>query len=124
MGATEAKIIAQAKKMNMPLPDKIANRPVLGMGLQLYYRAFTDLHTDRGLGMGEGPIRWTAINSYGYRHGYVEDEFDRLVDIVQAMDRAYRRETDKSHKKSMAKTGKKSGLSTTGGRVRGPGRPK
>ena len=98
----------------MPLPDKIENKPVLTDGLGLYYRAFTDLNSDRALGMAEGPIRWTAINSYGYRHGFIEDEFDRLVDIVQAMDRAYLKERHKSTKKSMAKTGKKSGLSSTG----------
>lgn len=104
----------------MPLPDKIANRPVLGTGLEFYYRAFTDLNTDRALGMAEGPIRWTAINAYGYRHGYVADEFDRLVDVVQAMDRAYLKERDRTNKKSMAKSGKKSGLSATGSKVRRP----
>lgn len=88
----------------MPLPDKIANKPVLRDGLGFYFKAFTELNSDRALGMAEGPIRWTAINQYGYRHGMYEDEFDRLVDIIKGMDEAYLKFKTKKGKKPMGKS--------------------
>ncbi len=88
----------------MPLPDKIANKPVLRAGLGAYHKAFTELTTDRALGMAEGPIPWTAINAYGYRHGYTEDEFDRLVAIITGLDNAYLKHRNNKQKKTMGKS--------------------
>ena len=95
--------------MNMPLPDKIANKPILRDGLGVYHKAFTELTTARTLGMAEGPIPWTAIDAYGYRHGYIEDEFDRLVAVITGMDNAYLKHRNDKQKKTMRKS--KGGLS-------------
>ena len=88
----------------MPLPDKIANKPILRDGLGFYFKAFTELNSDRALGMAEGPIRWTAVNQYGYRHRIFDDEFDRLVEIIKNMDEAYLKFRAKKEKKKIGKS--------------------
>ncbi len=93
----------------MPLPGKIANKPILREGLGVYHTAFTELTTTRALGMAEGPIPWTAIDSYGYRHGYWADEFDRLVEIIHGLDNAYLKYRSDKQKKTMGRS--KGGLS-------------
>jgi hypothetical protein len=40
--------------------------------------------------MAMGPIPWLAIDRYASRYGLIGDDFDRLVEIIQAMDAAYR----------------------------------
>ena len=106
-GAREAKIVAQAKKMKMPLPEAIANKPVIQEGLGFYWEAFAELTSDRGLGMAEGPIRWTAINAYAYRHGLWGDDFDRLVVIIRCMDGVYlNTRSDQSQKSLKARQSK------------------
>ena len=104
-GAREAKIVAQAKKMNMPLPESIANKPEIQEGLGFYWEAFSELTSDRALGMAEGPIRWTAINAYAYRHGLWGDDFDRLVTIIRCMDSVYLDKRSQQSSKSL-KTGR------------------
>lgn len=100
-GETEAKIVAQAKKMKMPLPEAIANKPTVSEGLGFYWEAFSELTSDRGIGMGEGPIRWTAIDAYGYRYGVWGDDFDRLVTIIRCLDSVYLQQRIKKNEKSL-----------------------
>lgn len=102
-GKVEAKIIELARQTNQPLPDKIANKPVLRTGLHIYYRAFWECSTDRTVGMAEGPIPWTAINQWAIRYGFHHDEFDRLVLLLKAMDSAYIEERAKQHAKQTKK---------------------
>ncbi len=90
----------------MPLPDKIANKPTLNEGLFFYWQAFADLSTDRSLGMAEGPIPWSAIDRYGYRHDIWSDEFDRLVYIIRGLDSEYLKIRASKNKKALGKTGK------------------
>lgn len=48
------------------------------------------LSGDRPVGMSTGPIPFAAIDRYARRFGIVDpDEFDRLVEIVLAMEDAY-----------------------------------
>jgi hypothetical protein len=67
----------------------VATRVDLFPHLAVDAEAFRDLSTDREIGMGRGPIPWSAIHLYGERYGLVKDDFDRLVRIIRAMDGAY-----------------------------------
>jgi hypothetical protein len=40
--------------------------------------------------MGLGPIPWLSIDRYASRYGLIGDDFDRLCNLIQAMDGAYR----------------------------------
>jgi hypothetical protein len=100
-GANEAKIVEQAKKLRMPLPEKIANKPKLHIGLDIYWRAFWECSTDRGIGMAEGPIPWSVMDRWALRYGIEGDDFDRFVLLLKAMDLAYIEERTKSNKKHM-----------------------
>ena len=80
----------------------IANAPALLPGLETYYEAFVELSTDRPIGMGIGPIPWTAIDLYAWRHGFSGDGFDYLLYMVRALDDAflaYSRAKDESERK-------------------------
>lgn len=81
--------------MGAPIPDKIKNAPILLPGLQFYYQAFLDLSTCRPLGMSEGPIPWSALNTYAEREGLTDDDYDRFSSLIRAMDAAYLGHRDK-----------------------------
>ena len=102
-GKTEAAIIKQAQKMGMPLPDKIANKPELITGLELYWKAFVELSSDRAISMAEGPIPWSSMNMWALRHGIFGDDFDRFVAVLRKLDEAYLQKQNKSRKKTMGK---------------------
>lgn len=55
----------------------------------MYYEAFTELSTCRPVGMGIGPVPWTAIDGYGRRYGFEGDGFVYLVRMVRALDDAF-----------------------------------
>lgn len=97
IGKSEAHILDQAHRNNMPIPDKIKNAPELLPGLDLYFVAFMELSTCRTVGMGEGPIPWTAMRDYAIDHLGVEEgiEFDRFVSLIRGMDIAYLEYQDK-----------------------------
>ncbi len=71
-------------KRGVPLPEAIQNAPELLSGLELYYDAFHDLLTCRGMG---GPIPWTAMREYSAYLG-IEDggEFRRFVYLMRRME--------------------------------------
>lgn len=87
----------------MPLPDKIANKPEIKTGLELYWKAFQDLSSDRDVGMGVGPIPWSAMSTWGARNHIRGDDFERLVLVLRGLDSIY---MDKQSKKSKGKKGK------------------
>jgi hypothetical protein len=94
-GKDEAAIRKSAESQNLPLPDWIQNKPVLGQGLEFYYMAFIDLNSCRIIGMGEGPIPWTAIHQYAVKYDIYDAEFDRFLTIITNMDHAYLTERNK-----------------------------
>lgn len=122
-GKSEAKIVKLAQQTGQKLPDRIANKPVLRVGLEIYWRAFWECSTDRDIGMAEGPIPWSAINAWGQRYGFTGEEFERLVLILKALDSEYIEERTKTHKKAMNKNMKSAG-STSGQKTKGPIRTK
>ena len=122
-GKSEAKIVALAQKTGGKLPEKIANKPTLRTGLDIYWRAFWECSTDRAIGMAEGPIPWTAINQWALRYGFFGEDFERLVYLLKAMDSVYLEERTKQHDKKMKKPlsqGSGSGISK--GPIRTKGR--
>jgi hypothetical protein len=93
----------------MPVPDKIKNKPEIKPGLDLYWRAFQDLSTDRDVGMGVGPIPWLAIHAWAERNYIRGDDFERLVLILRGLDNIYL-EKQAAKDKSKSKLGKKQGF--------------
>jgi hypothetical protein len=73
MGEFEKGIIKQANQQRKALPDKIANAPVLGLGLDFYWEAFLLLSSERS---GESAIPWTAMQAYAFEIG-ITDVDDR-----------------------------------------------
>lgn len=85
----ERTIIESCIKRRIPLPEKIANAPVILKGLEGYYIAFWELSTDRQQGMGCGPIPWSSIDRWCDREGLVGEDYDYLLDMIRAMDRTF-----------------------------------
>jgi hypothetical protein len=89
MGKTEAKLVKLAERSKEKIPERIANAPTLTAGLEFFYLAFWDLHTTRGIGMGEGYIPITAMQTYGDRMGLDDDTQELLEYLVKSMDIEY-----------------------------------
>ncbi len=54
------------------------------------WNAFQQLSNCRQVGMGVGPIPWTAIDAYATRHCIRdEDDFDEFRYLIVAMDEVY-----------------------------------
>lgn len=88
-GQHEKTIIEQCVRNRMPLPQAIANAPVLELGLDLFYIAFTDLSTCRAIGMAEGPIPWTAVQAYCDELLLDGDQREDMFFYIREMDAAY-----------------------------------
>ena len=102
-GKSEKVIIEQARKMGMPLPDSIANKPQLSAGLELYWKAFCELSSDREIGMAEGPIPWSSMDRWAIRHGIYGDDFDRFVGVIRGLDEVYLKKQHTTQKKTLGK---------------------
>jgi hypothetical protein len=90
-GPVERNIIRDCMRRGLPLPDRIQNAPVLAPGLGLYLRAFYDLDSCRPIGMGEGPIPWSAIEQWCQALDLDEEESDDVHTLVRRLDNAYLR---------------------------------
>lgn len=65
-------------------PEGVDAYPDLAPGLELYWRAFRDLHSDRnGL---TGMIEWSAMRAWAEANDLGAEEFSDLVYLMQAMD--------------------------------------
>lgn len=75
----------------------LKNAPQIEEGLDLHWDAFGVLTTTRQIGQGVlGPIPWTAIMEYCDRYEIEEEQAERMVAYIRAMDRVY---LDHFHKK-------------------------
>ena len=63
-------------------------RPSL-TGYEWLYEAFVMLTTCRSMGMGAGPIPWTAIDRYADAEGLGEDDRYLLTAVILHMDKVY-----------------------------------
>lgn len=95
-GQVEKKIIEQCMRENLPLPDKIANAPVLLEGLDLYYEAFQNLVGDRG--SAELPISWLAIHTYCRQFDLSEEQEQAMHHHIKEMDSVYLKVREKKSK--------------------------
>lgn len=58
--------------------------------LEIEWQAFWLLSSERQIGMGLGPIGWSAIDRYAERNGIDgSDELDRFHRLIRAMDAAF-----------------------------------
>lgn len=93
MSGIEKNLIKQAKRAGEPIPDRIANKPRLRMGLELFLEAFFELEHERQYLVGAAvqalPIPWHIINKYAEVHELTGDLYDDLLYFVRALDDAY-----------------------------------
>ena len=89
-------------RRGLPLPERIKNAPELAPGLGIYLRAFYELDSCRPVGMGEGPIPWTAVEDWCRSLGLDEEERDDVHYLVRRLDNAYLK-----HRESKRPKGKK-----------------
>lgn len=55
--------------------------------MTFYWHAFNDLSGTRAIGIGLGPIPWTAIDAWARRHRVTDsDDFDLLAAVIAALD--------------------------------------
>ncbi len=106
-GPVEKKIIAQCQREQLPLPSKIANAPELYLGLEFVYDAFAELNSCRTHGMSEGPIPWTAMNTYCGVYGVEGEAKQDFFYLVRALDNAYLDYQAEKQKKKSKVGGKK-----------------
>lgn len=82
-------IVAQAVRFGEPIPDRIANAPELDYGLVFYLKAWTDLNSDRTLGMAVGPIPTIAILNYAKHYQLDSYETERMLRVLRYVDNEY-----------------------------------
>ena len=82
-------ILKQCYREGVDLPEWLANEPVLLDGLELWYRAFNQLSTCRQVGMGMGPIPWTAIHLYAEINEFVGTQREDLFQFIAALDKYF-----------------------------------
>lgn len=88
-GSKDKKIIDDCYRSGRPVPPKIKNAPVLGPGLSMYFTAFNDLTTCRGIGFGPGPIPWMAMDRYCQRLLLRGPDRSDFLYLMREMDNAY-----------------------------------
>ena len=93
MGAIEKTLLKQAKRFNEPIPDRIKNKPRLGLGLDIYLDAFFDLENDRNWILGTTahplPIAWGTLIQYAEMYELTGIMREELIYFVRALDNAY-----------------------------------
>lgn len=90
MGHIEKNIVAQAKRFNEKIPDRILNKPTLFVSSRFFLDAFLDLDTDRPSSMGGlCPIPWSSIHRYAKAHELVGTDYEDFIFLVRRLDNAY-----------------------------------
>lgn len=89
MGQIEQNIMKQAQRAGAPIPDRIANAPVLQIGLELYLNAFFELDSERQVGFSILPIPWRSIVNYAQVYGLDDEQQEDLIFLVRKMDNAH-----------------------------------
>jgi hypothetical protein len=73
------------------IPD-LENKVEADDHLGFEWAAFAELSTERQMGMGVGPIPWSAIDRYAERWGTDDaDDYARFCRLMGAMDREFLR---------------------------------
>ena len=100
MGEIEQNLAKQAARAKAPLPDRIANAPVLHQGLELYLDAFFDLDSDRQVGQALLPIPWSSVIRFAEVYELDNEQRDDLLFFIRCMDNAH---IDRVNKKNARK---------------------
>ena len=85
----EQNIARQAKRSGEKLPDRIANKPDLKPGLQLYLQAFFDLDAERTHALSLTPIPWTAIKAYVEFYAFDLEQAEDAFILIRKVDNAH-----------------------------------
>ncbi len=92
--------------MGTPPPRAFADAPILEDAYQTnILAAFWKLSTCRNMGMGVGPIPWTAIDSWAVRHGYDSDEieYETFIFLICEMDSVFLEYVKEENEKETAR---------------------
>lgn len=82
------------RKAGRKVPAGYLDKPDLPPWLQFYADSFWLLNNDRQIGMGIGPIPFTAIDAYARRYRIEDiDHFDRFLSLIKIQDSEYLRLT-------------------------------
>lgn len=95
MGEEEEWVARDAEMQGHPIPDRIANKPTLLPGLEIYHKAFHRLSTCRSMGFGMGPVPWTAIEAYSTAMGFDDRHRHDLHYHMRAMDSTFLNHSNK-----------------------------
>ena len=76
-------------KDDSQIPQQLLDEPELHLGLGLYNRAFWELSSERQIGMGAGPIPYSAIVFYARNYGMSSGQEYDLIYLVRRMDCRY-----------------------------------
>lgn len=86
-----------AEKRRGQVPEFLRDAPQIEEGLDLHWDAFSVLTTTRQIGQGVmGPIPWDKIMDYASKYDLDEEQGERMVAYIRAMDTVY---LDHFHKK-------------------------
>ncbi len=89
MGEQARGLGAALAKAGKPLPPWLL-RPTLMPHLAAVWGAFLSLSSCRQVGMGLGPIPWTAMDRYATRMDLTDpDDFAEFEYLIRAMDTKY-----------------------------------
>ena len=78
-----------------PAPEWYLDKPELDSSSMLYLYFFNQLSTCRSVGMGAGPIPWTAIHTYSEFRNFDYIETLSFINIMQMLDSIYLQESNK-----------------------------
>lgn len=82
----EERIVQQAKRAGLPIPDRIKNKPRHRADLQIFMVAFAALDSERQIGMTVGMIPWSAIHHYAVVHDFTGELYEDLLYLIPKMD--------------------------------------
>lgn len=101
-----------------PLPGWYLDEPDLLPGDFLFIRAFFALSTCRAVGMGAGPIPWTAITEYADRLGLSWAMRRLFEDVMASLDETYMDWMEQQSGRDRRRVAATSGLPPSAGRSR------
>jgi len=81
--------IISKHKQGDDLPAFVERMPVLPDSLHWVRDAFSTLAASRNIGMAAGPIPLSEIEAYVRLFGLVDDDLERFVHLIYAMDGAW-----------------------------------
>lgn len=82
----EDALIRLSAQQGRPVPNKIADQPVLSEADEIFWLAFTHLTTER---IPDGAIPWQAIVRWAEYYGLDDEDAEDLIEVVRALDSAY-----------------------------------